>query len=105
MGSIPERLHVGDDVMWRGCWGEDPAKVARVTGIDYTAIPRSKYGRPVNSALWVDVRANHAIVTLDNGHWAYGEQLDPLPSLDNPAIESAVVSGLHRDVCGSDGAK
>jgi hypothetical protein len=34
---------------------------------------REKYGIPVTEAH--DIDKNRLVVSLDNGHWAYGEQL------------------------------
>lgn len=71
------KLKVGDTVMWRGAWGMDPAKPAVVEEIERTEQPRSKYdGVSVSEIDWKD--KHYALVTLDNGHWAYGEQLSPM---------------------------
>jgi hypothetical protein len=71
-------MKVGDKVMWRGCFGMDPAKPAVIESIEQTEQRRSKYGEPVNEIAWK--RKDYALVTLDNGHWAYGEQLSPMPA-------------------------
>lgn len=52
---------VGQVVWWRGGWGLEPAHLAKITAIT----PNGKNGRTV--------------VDLDNGHWAYLDQLSPLP--------------------------
>lgn len=72
------KLKVGDKVMWRGAWGTESAKVAVVTGMQ--KCPKgSKYGKDVNSANWDLVMNGRTIVVdLDNGHWAYGDQLKPI---------------------------
>lgn len=70
-------LQVGDAVMWRGNFGTSVPAVARVVALEVTAEPREKYGEPASSAPWALVFANRVVVTLDNGTWAYGEQLRP----------------------------
>jgi len=75
---MPKMLKVGDTVQWAGAWGTQPAKVARVTEIDETRIPGDKYGTAVTKLSWSLVQKNYAVVTLDNGHWAYGYQLSPV---------------------------
>ena len=66
-------LKVGDKVLWRGSWGaESPVKVT-VISIDRVS-PGEKYGEPVDSMDWDEV-PRYAVVSLDNGHWAYGQQL------------------------------
>jgi hypothetical protein len=74
-----ERLMVGDEVLWRGSWGKDPAKITKVTGIELCD-GRSKYGVPVNSIEWKGVLNGNVNITVDlsNGNWAYGTQINPL---------------------------
>ena len=69
-------LRIGDTVRWRGCFGMDGALPATVTEIEVTDYPRSKYGKAVREVEWATVRDNLAVVTLSNGHWAYGEQIE-----------------------------
>ncbi len=68
-------MKVGDKVMWRGCFGMDAARPAVIEAIEETEHPRTKYGWGVQQIPWS--RKNYALVTLDNGHWAYGEQISP----------------------------
>lgn len=68
-------LCVGDRVLWRGGFGADEAKVARVVAIERCASPRSKYGERVPEVEW-DLR-EYLNVTLDDGSWAYGDQIEP----------------------------
>lgn len=70
-------LKVGDTVMWRGAWGTGPEAPAVIESIDYVEEEGEKCGVGVDSISWVDVRAGHCVVTLTNGHWAYGHQLSP----------------------------
>lgn len=71
-------LSVGDAVLWRGAWGQDAPRRAVVRGLERTLYPREKDGDPVDSLEWDTVRAGYAVVSLDNGHWAYGDQIFPL---------------------------
>jgi hypothetical protein len=69
------KVRIGDNVKWRGCFGMDAPRSAVVTGLEITDAPRTKYGREVEEASWELVRQNRVLFTLDNGHWAYGEQI------------------------------
>lgn len=67
-------LEIGDKVLWRGSWGTEPEKEAKVESIEKTKSPNKKYGESVNRVFWNE----HFVVTLDNGHWAYSTQLRPI---------------------------
>ena len=69
----PPQLKIGDKVNWRGAWGSEKTKPAKVTGLIKTTRKRSKDGKDVNSVSWG--RKEYFIADLDNGHWAYGTQL------------------------------
>lgn len=71
-------VRIGDEVMWRGAWGNDPAKRVKVKHLEVTEHPGMKYGEDVKEVPWDTVRANKCLFTLDNGHWAYGKQIDPV---------------------------
>ena len=71
-------LKIGDEVNWRGAWGSEAPKNAVVLSIEITN--GGKYGRSVNSVGWTRVRDRNVVVTLDNGHWAYGEQISTVGS-------------------------
>ena len=68
------RLKIGDKVTWRGTWGKQPPKEATVIEISLCAVG-AKYGKDVKSVAWTTVEAGKVVVSLDNGHWAYGNQL------------------------------
>ena len=74
-----EKLKVGDKVMWRGGWGKEAPKKATVECIELCAVG-SKYGKDVKSVAWETIEKGNRSVTvsLDNGHWAYGYQLNPI---------------------------
>lgn len=69
------KLTVGDTVKWRGGFGNESAKDAKVQGIEKCK-PGSKYGNQVDSIDWSKVDRS-VVVDLDNGHWAYGDQIKP----------------------------
>jgi hypothetical protein len=72
------KLKVGDKVMWRGAWGTEPPKEAIVESIEICK-EGCKEGRPVKSVDWWTVESGRkVVVTLNNSHWAYGNQLSKL---------------------------
>ena len=73
-----KNLKIGDEVSWKGAWGSQASKRAVVTEIEVTN--GGKYGDEVNSVEWTKVRDRNVVVTLDNGHWAYGGQISKLGS-------------------------
>lgn len=71
-----KKLRVGDTVNWRGSWGRDPKKPAKVEGIEITN--GDKYGYEVSEVDWKKVYGRNVTVDLDNGHWAYADQISPI---------------------------
>jgi len=73
------RLTVGDKVMWRGAWNTEPPKKVTVESIELCPVGK-KHGSDVQSVAWntIDGGKRNVVVTLDNGHWAYGYQLKPI---------------------------
>ena len=71
------QLKIGDNVMWRGAWGTQPPVETTVTGIELCSVG-SKYGMPVDKVSWNKVFDRGVVVTLSNGHWAYGDQIDQI---------------------------
>ena len=71
-------LAVGDRVLWQGAFGLHAARPARVKAI----VLGGKHGDPASDVPWdVVARAwggRYVVVDLDNGHWAYGAQLQPV---------------------------
>lgn len=66
-------LKIGDKVSWRGSWGQEPAMEATIEGIEINCINKS--GKEVSSVNWERVNDRSVIVNLNNGHWAYGNQI------------------------------
>jgi len=67
-------IKVGDYVMWRGAWGTEVPKKAKVIGLELTRSPKDKEGVIVEQVKAGD----HFLVDLDNGKWAYGWQIKPI---------------------------
>ena len=53
-------------------------KFRQLIDITVTDYPREKYGDDREEADWELVRLNRVCVCLNNGHWAYGEQISPM---------------------------
>jgi len=72
-------IRVGDTVFVRTNFGQGIRVKARIKRMEVCERPRMKYGTEVPFVeSW---RKNFLIVDLDNGSWAYGEQLDiPVPA-------------------------
>ena len=68
------KLKVGDIVNWKGAWGSQSSKDAVVDGIEINCI--NKYdGENVDEVNWRKVNNRSTIISLNNGHWAYGTQI------------------------------
>lgn len=61
-------LKIGDIVIWRGSWGKDAPKKAKVLCIEVNDIE-------VEEISWADINTREVVVTMDNNHWAYGNQI------------------------------
>lgn len=73
---IPDKLRVGDLVNWRHGWGSEPPRLARVKLIEIECVG-AENGLVVAECTWEVARKGSTVVDLDNGHWAYGDQLSP----------------------------
>ena len=51
------------------------AKEAKIDSIE-VGCGQTKHGRDVKSVSWETIKKGGVVVSLDNGHWAYGHQLD-----------------------------
>jgi len=64
----------GDVVIWRGGWGTQSPKKAIVVRMELCENEREKYGELIDA---IDLKdKNRAVFSLDNGHWAYGYQIE-----------------------------
>lgn len=68
-----EIVKIGTKVMWRGGWGHDAPKEATIKYIELCESENCKYGDPVSEVSVEDL--HRCCVGLDNGHWAYGDQI------------------------------
>lgn len=66
-------LKIGDTVNWRGTWGKDAPQDAVVKTIEINCTAGN--GTEVNSVSWSKVNDRSVVVNLDNGNWAYGNQI------------------------------
>ena len=65
--------------MWRGSWGRDIPKEAVVERIGINFDPSTDESFGVEEVEWCDV-GDTVVLDLDNGHWAYGSQIEPMPT-------------------------
>jgi hypothetical protein len=74
MATQKDYLRVGDTVKWRGGFGNDAPKDAKIESIE--VCPNgSKYGTQVDKIEWSKVNARNVVIDLDNRHWCYGTQI------------------------------
>ena len=71
--TMKNLLKIGDTINWKGSWGSDPSKKAKVTGIEVNCV--SKDGDEVEVVEWGEVDSESVILSLDNDHWCYGYQV------------------------------
>ena len=74
MATKKDYLKVGDTVRWRGCFGGDAPKDAKVESIEVCK-SGNKNGRQVDKIEWSKVNSRTIVIDLDNSHWAYGTQI------------------------------
>ena len=68
-------IKVGDTIQYRGCFGMDDPKSAKVTAIDVSEFPRDKNGDSVTQVSYGIVEQDRATFSLDDNHWCYGSQV------------------------------
>ena len=66
-------IKINDVIKYYGSWGRGPMTEAKIIAIDQTEQPGEKYGRPVSQVDY-DLK-DHAVFTLDNRRWCYGDQI------------------------------
>jgi len=79
-----ENLRVGDTVRCRGGWGSDAPQLVTITHLQRCVVEGDKYGVPVAELPWSE--KGRAVVDLDNGHWAYGWQLEPMQRVSDDPV-------------------
>lgn len=73
------KVKIGDAVKWKGAFGMDAPRTVHVVEMEVTDTPRSKYGKQVTEVDVELIKKNRVLFTLDNGTWAYSEQIEPYP--------------------------
>lgn len=81
-------IKVGSRVMYRGCFGVDPAKEAKIESITKALEKRNKYGRSTKSIDWDE--KEYGCFILSDGHWCYGEQIVDLLDEENEEIDVCI---------------
>ena len=81
-------IKVGSRVMYRGCFGVDPAKEAKIESITKALEKRSKDGCSTKSIDWDE--KEYGCFILSDGHWCYGEQIVDLLDEENEEIDVCI---------------
>lgn len=68
-------IKINDTITYRGSFGSGPRKSAKVVGLTVTKYPREKVGKDVDNVNVELVKQNKVLFSLDDGHWAYSEQI------------------------------
>jgi len=66
-------IRVGDKVMWRDRWGQGYPRPATIEAIEVCTVD-DKSGIDVEEVR--EELKDVCVFDLDNGHWAYGHQID-----------------------------
>ena len=69
-------IRIGDAVLCRGRFGRESSLPVTITHLELCVEAGDKYGVPVAELPWSE--KDRAVVYMDNGHWAYGSQLEPM---------------------------
>jgi hypothetical protein len=77
---MSDKLRIGDLVLWSGSWGRDVSEPACIEAMELCQ-EGQKYGEEIEEIDWNSVKSRTLIVSLDNGHWAYGTQIERLYEL------------------------
>ena len=81
-------IKVGSRVMYRGCFGVNPAKEAKIESITKALEKRSKDGRSTKSIDWDE--KEYGCFILSDGHGCYGEQIVDLLDDENEEIDVCI---------------
>ena len=84
--------------MWSGGWGSKPPKKAKVTGIELCENQNDTNGINVRE---IDIKdLNRSVFMLDNGHWAYGVQIEPIekPTCEHSAGMNATADNGYWEI-------
>ena len=69
-------IKVGDTVLCRGRFGRESSLPVTITHLELCVEAGDKYGVPVAELPWSE--KGRAVVDMNNGHWCYGYQIEPL---------------------------
>lgn len=64
-------LYLGDTVNWKGAFGTETPKEAKVIAIEIKE-------KSVDWLNWHLIDSKDVIIALDNGRWAYGYQINKI---------------------------
>ncbi|MBP6424143.1 MAG: hypothetical protein KA278_00320 [Flavobacterium sp.] len=64
-------LYLGDTVNWKGAFGTEMPKEASIVAIQFQGVEVME----LNFTL---LESKETIITLDNGRWAYGYQIEKI---------------------------
>jgi len=68
-------VRVGDRVRWSGGFGRLAAEECTVARMELT-MPGAAHGQKINEADEELMKSGRVIFDLNNGHWAYGYQIE-----------------------------
>ena len=83
-------IKVGTKVTYRGSWGHGPVKEATIESIELCDCVNAKYGTPVSEVSVEDIR--RCVFDLDDGHWAYGDQIVEILSKNIKTMEEHITN-------------
>ena len=75
-----QTIKQGDTVLWRARWGAAPPVPATVEAIDFSPSGNPKGGATVEVPEIATTEKHLCIFVLDNGHWAYGQNVEAMES-------------------------
>ena len=72
-----DTIEVGDVILYRPAWGDNPPRMAEVAGMSLVPNVGDKEGGvSVDKVERWQVEAQRVIFDLSNGHWCYSSQVD-----------------------------
>ena len=69
-----KKIKVGMTVIYRGSWGHDAPKEAKIEAMELCESENEKYGEQVDEVAIEDIR--RTTFDLNDEHWCYGWQVD-----------------------------
>ena len=87
------KLRVGDVVDYKGNFGQDATKKAKITRITINARDKDI---DVDHIDWKEVKGRQVIVSLDNGSWAYAKDISPTNRTNRLQFKADVEAELDK---------